>query len=133
MLKSPLMLRWRRAQRIDLKDVVVQSLCQPKEGCIETEAWVKSSQSSELGYRVDLTFKNNRIAEASCSCPDFNKKMRGRGVPLLHGVRVCKHCLAAAIKVRRQLDLDLLALVMYLTGWEWEMEFGGGAWVHRPL
>ena len=131
MFRSPLDLRWARAQGIDPDDVVIQEVYQPEEGWLEVEGWVRSQSSNGvgLGYNVSLTFIDNRLALASCTCPDFNKEMRGRGIPLLHSTRVCKHILAAGIKVRRQLNLDLLAFTMYLAGFGWQPEFGGGNWV----
>jgi len=91
MMISPLELRWRRAKRL-----VAGGYVHPQG---DDGAFVVSSQAGAKGgpgYRVGVAMENGRLVRASCTCPDFSKQMAGPGVPLLHGVRVCKHILAAA-------------------------------------
>jgi predicted nucleic acid-binding Zn finger protein len=75
MIKSPLGLRWKRAQAIVNNNV-------------------------PLGYTVSVEMdRNNILIGCTCTCPDFRKEMFGRGIPHLRGVRVCKHTLALALCV----------------------------------
>ena len=75
MIKTPLDLRWKRAIAINANNV-------------------------PLGYIVSVRFgRENELAGCTCTCPDFNKAMAGRGIPLLRGVRVCKHALALALRI----------------------------------
>jgi len=80
MTKTPLALRWKRAIAIEANNV-------------------------PLGYKVSVEMdKNNTLTGCSCSCPDFNKKMSGRGIPRLRGIRVCKHTLALALSIFIELE-----------------------------
>ena len=80
MIRTPLALRWRRAIAINAQNV-------------------------PLGYLVSVEMdKNNILTGCTCTCPDFNKPMSGRGIPILRGVRVCKHTLALALSVFIELE-----------------------------
>ena len=47
-------------------------------------------------YTVQIAFdRTGQLATAACTCPDFLDPTPTWGAPLLHGVRVCKHILAA--------------------------------------
>ena len=75
MIKTPLSLRWKRAQAIVRNNV-------------------------PLGYTVSVRIdERDLLTGCGCSCPDFNKKMSGMGIPVLRGIRVCKHALALALRV----------------------------------
>ena len=75
MTKTPLSLRWKRAQAIVRKNV-------------------------PLGYIVSVKISaEDLLTGCSCTCPDFSKKMSGLGIPTLRGIRVCKHALALALRV----------------------------------
>jgi len=75
MIHTPIALRWKRAQAIVRNNV-------------------------PLGYTVSVEIdERDLLTGCSCTCPDFNKRMFGRGIPHLRGVRVCKHTLALALYV----------------------------------
>ena len=88
---TPLALRWERAQHIDRS--TIQDMGQ---------GWycVPSSRGPD-GYAVQLEFDTEgKLTAASCNCPDFGKRTQGAGTPTLHGLRVCKHVLAASLKAK---------------------------------
>ena len=118
MLISPYDLRAKRAKAIPSEDIRFTWYV-PEEGWVEAEGWVKS-QSGKYGYRVEITLIQRAVHAARCSCPDYNKKMQGKGIPTYKGVRRCKHIEAIAREVR------------LASGWHWEIEFAGGGWVHYP-
>jgi len=74
MIRTPVALRWKRAQDIVRKNV-------------------------PLGYTVSVEMKETILTGCTCTCPDFNKRMFGRGVPSLRGIRVCKHTLSLALRI----------------------------------
>lgn len=75
MINTPLSLRWKRALAIVKYNI-------------------------PLGYTVSVKMsKRDSLTDCTCTCPDFNKKMSGRGIPVLRGVRVCKHTLALALSI----------------------------------
>jgi len=75
MIRTPLDLRWKRAIAINANNV-------------------------PLGYKVSVEMdKNIVLTGCTCTCPDFNKEMSGRGIPALRGIRVCKHTLALALSI----------------------------------
>ena len=88
---TPLTLRWERAQQIDRSRI--QDMGQ---------GWFYvPSQHGPEGYAVELSFDcSGNLVSASCTCPDFAKCTRGAGTPTLHGLRVCKHVLAASLKAK---------------------------------
>lgn len=80
MIKTPLRLRWKRAQDIVRRNV-------------------------PLGYTVSVKIdERDLLTGCTCTCPDFNKKMSGRGIPTLRGIRVCKHALALALSILSTLE-----------------------------
>jgi hypothetical protein len=90
MLVTALEMRWRRAQNIPARDVKRD----PKK---RSMSWVRSQSYPSGGYMVELHFtKGKRLKKAHCTCPDFSKEYHELATPVLHGVRVCKHVLAAA-------------------------------------
>jgi len=89
-VSTPLTLRWERAQQIDRSAIEALGL-----------GWyVVPSSRDPTGYAVQLEFDSaGRLSAASCTCPDFGKPTTGEP-PMLHGIRVCKHILAACLKTK---------------------------------
>src|SRR5512146_1897752 len=88
---TPLALRWERAQKIDRSTI---------EDMGQGWYYVPSSRGAE-GYAVQLEFDTDgKLTIATCTCPDFEKHTEGMGTPTLHGVRVCKHVLAASLRAK---------------------------------
>jgi hypothetical protein len=82
---TPLSLRWERAQRIDRSAIEPLGL-----------GWyiVPPSSRDPTGYAAHIELDPaGQLIAASCTCPDFAKR-----APDLHGVRACKHILAACLK-----------------------------------
>ena len=85
-----LSLRWQRAQQID------RAAIQPLG-----HGWfIVPSSRGPAGYAVEVEFNPaGQLESASCTCPDY-EKITSTAPPTLHGTRVCKHILAAAIKAK---------------------------------
>lgn len=102
-VKSPLQLRWNRAQAIPDSDVRKLS---------DTEYYVHS-QSRNGGYLACVHLSEGKLVQAECDCPDYvgmaeakakleaEGKPVHKGIPVLHGMVVCKHVLAAAIRATK--------------------------------
>lgn len=90
-LTTPLATRWQRAQQIDPANI------RP----LGPGRFLVPSQQQADGYTVQITLNSaGRLTAATCACSDFRQ---GRATAAdLHGVRVCKHILAAANKARQQ-------------------------------
>jgi hypothetical protein len=89
-VNTALALRWQRAQQIDRASI------QPLG-----HGWfsVPSSQRP-TGYTVEVQFGiGGRLAAASCTCADY-ERITSAAPPTLHGLRVCKHILAACLKAK---------------------------------
>jgi len=87
-LSAPLAQRWQRAQQIDRSTIRL----------LGPYRFLVPSQRTSSGYAVELEFdQNGRLITASCECPDFTKSATRPSTPTLHGIRVCKHILAAAL------------------------------------
>ena len=100
--KTALSMRWARAQKIDPARIV----------SFDKGQHHVPSQSYSGGYVVELAFDaDHKLSAAVCSCPDHGKMVVlkaqleragqpvHKGIPVLHGIVVCKHVLAAAKKV----------------------------------
>jgi hypothetical protein len=87
---TPLALRWQRAQQIDRSAIIDMG-----------NGWFRvPSQHGSAGYAVQVSFDHRgHLSAASCTCPDFCKPTQGQGAPVLRDVRVCKHVLAACLRV----------------------------------
>ena len=84
-------MRWERAQHID------RSAIEP----LGLGWYIVPSSRDPTGYAVHIEFDpDGELTAASCTCPDFAKRTAGMGTPLLHGLRVCKHILAACRKAQ---------------------------------
>jgi len=81
--------RWRKAQLYGPQDVRLDM--------VTGRFWVQSQATDDLlGYNGNVWFKAMKLSRAVCGCADFHKKFEDKkDEPLLHGVRVCKHVLAA--------------------------------------
>ncbi len=91
-LSVPLALRWQRAQQIDPSSIRL----------LGPYRFLVPSQHAETNYEVELEFAaDGTLLAASCSCPDFTKSATRPNTPSLHGIRVCKHILAAALHATR--------------------------------
>ena len=90
-IATPLRLRWERAQQIDPSRIEEMG-----------QGWyVVPSSRNPTGYAVHIEFDpHGKLTTASCTCPDFEKRTEGLGMPSLRGLRVCKHVLAASMKAR---------------------------------
>lgn len=91
MLITALQMRWRRAQKIAAGDV-------RRNPAKPSQFFVRSQSHGNGGYLVEVHFtREGRLKSAGCTCPDFCKEdLHELATPLLHGIRVCKHVLAAA-------------------------------------
>ncbi len=91
---TPLALRWERAQQINRS--TIEAL-----GC----GWyIVPSSRHATDYAVQITFDAaGQLATAACTCPDFAQRTHHLGTPALHGVRVCKHILAASLKAQEEI------------------------------
>jgi hypothetical protein len=85
-LVTSLSLRWERAQHIDRCAIEPLGL-----------GWyIVPSSRDPTGYAVHIELDPaGQLVAAYCTCPDFEKR-----APDLHGVRACKHILAACLKAR---------------------------------
>ena len=105
MIVTALEMRWKRAKAIPGHCVRIVSIEDPIIAHVE-------SQSRLGGYLVEVEFGGGgKLHWAKCSCPDHEGmreaihtlEAEGKplhpGIPMLHGVLVCKHCLAVANKV----------------------------------
>lgn len=84
--------RWDRARAIPHEDIQLLPFGQ---------FWCRSQSiahaDDDVGYDGFVWFDENlRLVEAKCTCDDYRKALPDHLVPWLHGVRVCKHILAAA-------------------------------------
>ena len=88
-LATPLALRWERALRMDRTAIQILG-----------NGWCYvPSQNGSGGYAVWVEFDAaGQLAGASCTCPDFCRPQQDLSGPILHGLRVCKHILAAGLK-----------------------------------
>lgn len=64
--------------------------------------WVKSQATAKnVGYVGQLKWKGSKVVAAGCSCPDCQKGLDEPDddgyVPVLRGMRLCKHWGAAAL------------------------------------
>ena len=85
-MEEALRRRWNRAQLYGPQDVRLDM--------VTGRFWVQSQATDELlGYNGNVWFKAMKLSRAVCGCADFHEPMDEP--PTLHGVRVCKHILAA--------------------------------------
>ena len=90
MLSAATKRRIYRARRIPYGDI---------ELFADGRFWVRSQSTiKDVGYLGTLTWKNGRVVNAVCSCPDCLKDGPDRDgtVPQIRGMRACKHWLACA-------------------------------------
>jgi predicted nucleic acid-binding Zn finger protein len=81
-----LALRWQRAWQIDPASIEPLGLGR----------YVVPSSRDPTGYAVHIEFDvDGKLSAASCTCPDFAQR-----APDLHGIRACKHILAACRKAQ---------------------------------
>ena len=73
-------------------------------------------------YLVTIMVRDGKPWRRACECPDEGALREGR--------YWCKHAVALFLYWRA--TLELLAYINTLMGWEYVVEFGGGAWVYRP-
>ena len=87
---TALSLRWQRAQQIDPASIDPLGL-----------GWyVVPSSRDPTGYAVHIEFAvDGKLSAASCTCPDFEKRAAD-----LHGIRACKHILAACRKAKEAIQ-----------------------------
>jgi len=87
---TSLALRWQRAQQIDPASIEPLGL-----------GWyVVPSSRDPTGYAVHIDFDvDGKLSAASCTCPDFEKRAAD-----LHGIRACKHILAACRKAKEAIQ-----------------------------
>jgi hypothetical protein len=72
------------------------------------DRFLVTSQRNDGIYAVELAFSSDeRLVAANCDCPDFARPMTPEAAPTLHGIRVCKHILAAALRAK---ELQRVAL-----------------------
>jgi hypothetical protein len=83
-IASPLSLRWQRARQISGAAIELLG-----------HGWyIVPSSRDPTGYAVYVEFDpEGQLMSASCTCQDFAKR-----APDLHGVRACKHILAACLR-----------------------------------
>jgi hypothetical protein len=90
-IATPLALRWERARQMDRSTIK-----RVGDGLFRVP-----SHHQPDDYDVKLSFDpDGNLAAASCTCPDFNKSSLRHTPPMLHGLRVCKHVLAAALRAQ---------------------------------
>ena len=86
---TPLALRWERARHIDRGAIQV----------LGNGWYYVPSQHGPAGYAAQIEFdRRGNLVAATCTCPDYQKRVEGPGAPALRGVRVCKHILAACLR-----------------------------------
>lgn len=98
MIRTPLSYRWPRAQVI----------AQARKVFSVGDGHFAVQGTAPEPYDVSVKFdEGGQLAEASCTCPDFTRMAeerkrnpQSRGLPLLHGILVCKHVLAACIQAQ---------------------------------
>jgi hypothetical protein len=83
-IATPLSLRWERVKHFD------RSAIEP----LGLGWYIVPSSRNPTGYAVHIDLDPaGQLDAASGGCPDFAKR-----TPDLHGVRICKHILAACLK-----------------------------------
>lgn len=89
-IASPLIARWQRALSID------RAAIKP----VAPGWYLVPSSKAPATYAVEIVLDaEGRLSGASCTCPDF-ERVTPTAPPTLHGVRICKHVLAACLKAK---------------------------------
>jgi hypothetical protein len=129
-INTPLALRWARARKISDGAVnVIVRLLHPDGDILHVVGFVQAHDSDGSGYlcTIEVDVLDRKLIGTNCTCADFSHMAdlhfdivdwcrdngedptpeQLRGIPLLHGVLVCKHAMKLADYVVRSLsDID---------------------------
>jgi hypothetical protein len=118
-INTPLALRWARARKISdgAVDVIVR-LLHPDGDVMHVVGFVQAHDNDGSGYlcTIEVDVLDRKLIGTNCTCADFSRMAdlhfdivdwcrdngedptpeQLRGIPLLHGVLVCKHTLKLA-------------------------------------